>query len=141
MIPVKQRQQELGTEMVFELVREDRLIALADVVLRYSAHAPLEIKFEIKLPGQSPVEWRICRQLLKVGLMLPSGLADVQIWPGNDNFLLLELRSDTGHAKMRVRADQMKDFLMSTYTVVAPEEEIGWLGLDLLIEQCRRLAR
>ncbi|MFE0820682.1 SsgA family sporulation/cell division regulator [Streptomyces sp. NPDC058847] len=98
----------------------------------YSAH------ITFTLEGHTPVTWVFARNLLAEGLVRPSGLGDVRVWPAGAEQpgpLYLALSSPDGQALFTVPADVVTPWLEMTYRVVPAGFEGASLDLDSELSQ------
>jgi hypothetical protein len=113
------------------------VVADADTVplpvnLRYSATDPYAVRAVFSGDGME-VEWVFARDLLRTGLMTPTGDGDVHVWPSwgtGRELLMISLTSPDGQAVLEATADDVRRFLDRTAVVVPDGDESSYLDLD-----------
>ena len=113
------------------------VVADADAVplpasLRYSATDPYAVRAVFSGDGME-VEWVFARDLLRTGLVCPTGDGDVHVWPSwgtGRELLMISLTSPDGQAVLEAGADDVRRFLDRTAAVVPDGEESCHLNLD-----------
>ncbi|MFE4574381.1 SsgA family sporulation/cell division regulator [Streptomyces chartreusis] len=105
------------------------------VSARFSYHSgdPYSVHASFSVEGHAPVSWLFARDLLAEGMVRPSGLGDVRIWPegaGQSGFLCLELSSPEGRALLTAPMEVMSPWLGRTYHLVPAGAEEASLDLD-----------
>ncbi|WP_331751975.1 SsgA family sporulation/cell division regulator [Streptomyces chartreusis] len=105
------------------------------VPARFSYHSwdPYSIHASFSVEGHAPVSWLFARDLFAEGMVRPSGLGDVHIWPGGagqSGLLCLELSSPDGRALLTVPVEVMAPWLGRTYHLVPAGFEEASLDLD-----------
>jgi hypothetical protein len=118
------------------ITHTDRQLTMS-VTLRYDSADPLAVRIvfpaEVSLNGK-PVTWAFARDLLEVGLHMPSGGGDVQIWPCGRAQTVLELHAPDGVALVQFDTAVLLRFLTRSYAVVGRGTEQRAFDLE------RRLA-
>lgn len=97
--------------------------------LSYRSSDPFVVRATFTIPGARPVEWVLARDLLREGVVLPSGIGDVRLFPG-DQGLLLELRSHQGRAFLYGAIDPIVDFVQRIYALVPDGTEDQHFCID-----------
>jgi hypothetical protein len=87
--------------------------------------------------GARAVTWILSRDLLADGLIVRSGDGDVRLWPATDDteLVYIEFVTPKGQARFKALAQDIADFLDTTYEVVLPGEEEQWFDFDDEIER------
>ncbi|MER7056617.1 SsgA family sporulation/cell division regulator [Streptomyces sp. NPDC000351] len=101
--------------------------------LRYDTADPYAVRAVFYNGAEDTVEWVFAREVLTVGLHLPAGIGDVQIWPCRSRGLdvvCIALTSEEGEALLHAPARVLEAFLNRTEAVVPPGTEHGHLCLD-----------
>lgn len=105
--------------------------------LRYDATDPYAVDAVFQTGEPRGVRWVFARDLLAGGLEGARGDGDVRVWPhvgeGGHSTVFIELRSPDGMALLQVRANQLADFLASTYAIVPAGRESDQLDVDTMI--------
>jgi len=81
-------------------------------------------------PAPPEIEWVFARQLLAVGLDLPSGDGDVHIRPALGHRTMVELRSPEGVALLQFNSSELRRFLWRSYLAVPEGQEMQLLDPD-----------
>ncbi|MEW1649048.1 SsgA family sporulation/cell division regulator [Streptomyces sp. NPDC091219] len=106
--------------------------------LSFRSWEPYSVHISFSMEGRAPVNWVFARELLAEGIVRPSGLGDVRIWPEDSDrpgFLSLQLSSPYGRALLALPAGLVTPWLARTYHAVPAGFEGGSLEFD------RELAR
>ncbi|MEU6602875.1 SsgA family sporulation/cell division regulator [Streptomyces flaveolus] len=104
----------------------------------YRSWDPYGVHITFTLEGHAPVSWVFARNLLAEGLVRPSGLGDVRIWPASaerPGSLCLALSSPDGQALFTVPVDVVAPWLGRTYHMVPAGFERASLDLDSELSQ------
>jgi hypothetical protein len=98
----------------------------------YRSCDPYGVHIRFSIEGGNPVSWVFARDLLAQGMVRPSGLGDVRIWPcsAESELLYLELSSPDGRALFTVPADVVTPWLGMTYQMVPAGFEGPSLDID-----------
>jgi sporulation and cell division protein SsgA len=107
------------------------------VVMRYDTGDPFAVQAVFRAGQDNEVVWVFARDLLAAGVSNPSGEGDVRIWPslsGGAEVLRIALISPDGEALLQARADEIVDFLSSTYVLCPWGKESERLDLDTALE-------
>lgn len=97
--------------------------------LRYEPAEPFLVRACFTLPDDSSVEWVFDRELLREGIVIPSGNGDIRIYPG-DPGLLMELRSPYGRAFLYGPIEPFIEFLGRIYRAVPDGCEQQFFSID-----------
>ncbi|MET0134998.1 MAG: SsgA family sporulation/cell division regulator [Kibdelosporangium sp.] len=103
-----------------------------DVELRYDTRDPFAVYALFEPEGARAVQWILSRDLLADGLIVRSGQGDVRVWPAPDDaeLMIIDFVTPKGQARFEAVAQDMADFLDSTYEVVLPGDENNWFDFD-----------
>jgi hypothetical protein len=121
----------VGTATVVEFVRPDGSVEPMNVDLQYRSDDPHAVTMRFQARDQESV-WLVGRELLAHGLLAPSGLGDVRLRPEGGDLLVLELFTEDSHAVFHLSADELDQFLQSTYAAVPAGREV--FDFDLLLK-------
>jgi hypothetical protein len=126
---------EITTTVTFDLVSEHPVPV--DVELRYDTRDPFAVYALFEPEGARAVQWILSRDLLADGLIVRSGEGDVRMWPAPDDaeMVLIEFVTPKGQARFEALAQDLADFLDTTYEVILPGEESNWFDFDHEIER------
>ncbi len=118
------------------LVSPDGLLDRAEpiaVTLSYARADPLAVRMDMR-DSDGPVTWLFSRELLSCGLSVPTGDADVRVFPGSavtgKDVAFLRLRSQDGQGLFAMPRQEVSDFLDRTYALVARGDESPYLDVD-----------
>lgn len=126
---------DVDVEVTLRLVVPESGPVPLQVALRYSAADPYAVRAVFR-GGEATVEWVFARDLLITGLTEASGLGDVHVWPSrgpDGDLVVIALSSPDGRAVLQADADDLRRFVASTVSVVAPGSEEVHLDLDSVI--------
>ena len=120
---------------VFELIAPDAPVVPVNVDLTYTSRDPYAVQASFRTGNGTAVDWVFARDLLRDGLVVPSGTGDVRVqpMPTNPSRVQLELSSPSGHAVFTTCAQALGDFLHRTYVAVPPQTEYSWLDFDVAL--------
>jgi hypothetical protein len=121
---------EITHTVTFDLVSEHSVPV--DVELRYDTRDPFAVYALFEPEGARAVQWILSRDLLADGLIVRTGEGDVRMWPAPDEaeLVLIEFVTPKGQARFEALAQDIADFLDSTYEVVLPGDEENWFDFD-----------
>ncbi|TJZ56865.1 SsgA family sporulation/cell division regulator [Streptomyces piniterrae] len=101
--------------------------------LRYDHADPFAVRVTFppaaSLDG-AEVVWTFGRDLLEDGLRAPSGTGDVRIWPCGPEAVVVEFHTAEGMAMVQFGTQDLRDFLVRSYGVVARGGEGLHLDVD-----------
>jgi hypothetical protein len=123
---------DVESSVQLRLVVADADAVPLPVSLRYSAVDPYAVRAVFSGDGME-VEWVFARDLLRTGLVCPTGDGDVHVWPSwgtGRELLMISLTSPDGQAVLEAAADDVRRFLDRTAAVVPDGEESSHLNLD-----------
>ncbi|TCO65898.1 SsgA family sporulation/cell division regulator [Actinocrispum wychmicini] len=126
---------EITTTVTFDLVSDHPVPV--DVELRYDTRDPFAVYALFEPEGARAVQWILSRDLLADGLIVRTGEGDVRMWPAPDDaeMVLIEFVTPKGQARFEALAQDIADFLDSTYEVVLPGDEDNWFDFDHEIQR------
>ncbi|CAM3105353.1 Sporulation protein SsgA [Stackebrandtia soli] len=106
--------------------------------LRYDQSDPyaVHVMFHPDNPESEHVSWSFARDLLSSGLVEPSGIGDVRVWPWvtpRGDAIALALSSPDGNALFEVSKSLIARFLRRSYAVVPKGKEPECLDLDVAV--------
>jgi hypothetical protein len=131
------RSLRVEDELEFGVVLSQDLTVPIRVEAAYRARDPYAVHLTFHFGIRPPVHWAFARNLLTTGMLRPSGMGDVRVWPaGNGALIRLSFASPQGNALMEVRATALTWWLNRTHRLVPPGTEGRHLHLD---SQLKRL--
>jgi hypothetical protein len=128
---------DVESSVQLRLVVADADAVPLPVSLRYSATDPYAVRAVFSGDGME-VEWVFARDLLRTGLVCPTGDGDVHVWPSwgtGRELLMISLTSPDGQAVLEAAADDVRRFLDRTAAVVPDGEESSHLNLDTELQR------
>ncbi|MEV0183227.1 SsgA family sporulation/cell division regulator [Streptomyces sp. NPDC050625] len=126
-------------DCIMQLVVPPGQIVPVPTRLSYRSWDPYSVHITFSVEGHESIRWVFARDLLAEGMVRPSGLGDVRIWPGNaeqSGLLCLQLFSPEGQALLTVPVDVVTPWLGRTYHLVPAgfeeasqdlDSELSWL--------------
>src|ERR1041384_1482261 len=132
---MREDHHEIVTKVQFDLVSDHPVPV--DVELRYDTRDPFAVYALFEPEGARAVQWILSRDLLADGLIVRSGDGDVRIWPDADDteMVIIEFCTPKGQARFEAFAQDIADFLDTTYEVVLPGAEDNWFDFDQEIQR------
>ena len=103
------------------------------VSMHYDTADPYAVHAVFRVAAEQQVAWVFARELLSEGLDRHSGDGDVHLWPASDaghEVVCIALRSPDGEALLQAPADDLVDFLSSTYALCPRGREPHHLQVD-----------
>jgi hypothetical protein len=121
---------EITATVTFDLVSGHPVPV--DVELRYDTRDPFAVYALFEPEGARAVQWILSRDLLADGLIVRTGEGDVRVWPAphDTELVMIEFVTPKGQARFEAEAQDLADFLDTTYEVVLPGEEDKWFDFD-----------
>ena len=121
-----------------------RLVSTPDGVpvtaaLRYTSQDPFAVTMVFLADGSAPVEWVFARDLLVTGVVRPTGVGDVHIFPAGGS-VVLDLVSPDGAARLVADAEVLTRFADDMLAAVPAGCEMDYIDLDLELAVMRREA-
>lgn len=115
-------------------------------VLKYDINHPLEVKLTFDIHhGDIPIEWVFARNLLSRGLVVESGIGDVQVMPVETTTGTIVMLEFTGRDAMNRESSMtliipwvvVENFLIKTFIEVPLDCEYSLVGdlVDTAIQQ------
>ncbi|MEU8913811.1 MULTISPECIES: SsgA family sporulation/cell division regulator [Streptomyces] len=124
---------------VIDQAVQARLIATAPrsqvipASLRYDRADPFAVRLVFppaaSLDG-AEVTWTFGRELLEEGLHGAAGAGDVQIWPYDDDAVVVEFHAVGGMAVVQFETQELRAFLTQSYELVAKGDEARHLDVE-----------
>jgi len=121
---------EITATVTFDLVTAHPVPV--EVELRYDTRDPFAVYALFEPEGARAVQWILSRDMLADGLIVRTGEGDVRMWPAPDDaeMVLVEFVTPKGQARFEAVAQDIADFLDTTYEVVLPGDEEQWFDFD-----------
>ncbi|CAM4109364.1 SsgA family sporulation/cell division regulator [Kibdelosporangium persicum] len=121
---------EITTTVTFDLASDHPVPV--DVELRYDTRDPFAVYALFEPEGARAVQWILSRDLLADGLIVRTGDGDVRMWPDkkDNELVVIEFVTPKGQARFEAHAQDIADFLDTTYEVVLPGAEDEWFDFD-----------
>ncbi|MGH8792091.1 MAG: SsgA family sporulation/cell division regulator [Stackebrandtia sp.] len=103
--------------------------------MRYDQDDPyaVHVVFHPGNPDSEHVSWSFARELLAAGMVEPTGIGDVRVWPwttARGESIALALSSPDGNALFEVSRSVVSRFLRRSYTLVPKGRETSNMDLD-----------
>ncbi|MFC8247889.1 SsgA family sporulation/cell division regulator [Streptomyces chartreusis] len=120
-------------DCMMQLVVDPERVIPVSAHLSYHSWDPYSVHASFSVKGCAAVNWLFARDLLAEGMVRPSGLGDVRIWPGGagqSGLVCLELSSPEGRALLTVPVEVVAPWLGRTYHLVPAGFEAASLDLD-----------
>jgi hypothetical protein len=89
-------------------------------------------------PDAEQVSWSFARELLAAGLVEPSGIGDVRVWPWSTprgDSIALALSSPDGNALFELSRSLVARFLRRSYALVPKGKEPDSLDVDTAVSK------
>lgn len=127
---------EVDTTMRF--VATDFTTVNVRASMRYDAEDPyaIHVMFHPGNPDAEQVSWSFARELLAAGLVEPTGMGDVRVWPWTTprgDAIALALSSPDGNALFEVSRSLVSRFLRRSYALVPKGREGDSLDMDATV--------
>lgn len=103
--------------------------SLVHVVLSWDPSDPLAVTLTFNHCIAEPVLWRISRDTLAAGLLGPSGVGDVVVYPVLDCLRII-LDSPAGHAEFGADPGEIAEFLGRSFAVTPSGWEYAEIDID-----------
>jgi hypothetical protein len=120
-------------QLVMDVVTPDDRLEQVTVLLRYDTADPYAVCAEFLTGSGQQVRWFLARDLMSGGLMDATGDGDVRVWPAShsgNNVLNIALMSHDGHAVVQAAAEDVVDFLGSSFALCPPGAESQYVDVD-----------
>jgi len=122
-------------ETVFEIVEPDGT-APVDVRLAYDTTDPYVVTMELEIrSSHHPSTWVLSRAMLAEGLLIPTGLGDINITPATPDYVLLQLGTGTEQASLWMLLPEIEEFLETTYDLLPIGQEEPWPEINHTLER------
>lgn len=125
----------VNSSTVFEIAARDGVgPTLLEALLSYDARDPYAVQVAFQL-HHAPVRWLFARDLLRDGMIFPTGPGDVRIRPSASNSDRIEFTfaSPSGQAWLTTDAAVLRDFLQQTFEAVPAGDEPSVIDMDLVL--------
>jgi len=120
-------------QLVMDVVTPDDRLEQVTVLLRYDTADPYAVSAEFLTESGQQVRWFLARDLMSGGLMDATGEGDVRVWPASHrgrSLVNIALMSHDGHAVVQAAAEDVVDFLGSSFALCPPGAESHYLDVD-----------
>ena len=107
--------------------------------LRYNVYEPFAVTASLAVDGAPAVQWILARDLLREGLVIPSGIGDIHIKP-TPRGLLISLHSPSGYALLLAPTEPVADFVADIYTAVPDGEEDNFYSIEAELDRLAETA-
>ncbi len=112
---------------------------IINATLRYSVFEPFAVTATFSMADGPGVDWVLARNLLREGIVMPSGLGDVKLYPTATG-ILLELHSPNGRAILEGPVQPLIDFVRDIYCAVPEGQEGQFFSVDAELDMLAHLA-
>lgn len=102
---------------------------IVTAILRYNVLEPFAVRASFALPDSPAVEWVLSRDVLREGLIMPSGLGDIRVLPTADG-IAIELISPQGRAVLVGQVAPMVEFVQRMFAAVPDGHEDEFFSID-----------
>ena len=102
--------------------------------LRYNVFEPFQVTATLSLPDAPSVQWVLARELLREGLVIPSGLGDITVRP-TPHGLLIGLRSPGGRALLLAPTEPIAEFVQAVYRAVPDGAEGDFFSIEAALDR------
>lgn len=120
-------------ELLAEVVTRTGGPLCVPVLMRYDTADPYAIRAVFQSGDGHEVPWILGRELLTLGVHRATGEGDVRVWPSScadQTVLCVVLSSPDGEALVQFAANDVVDFLCSTYSLCPRGKERDHLDMD-----------
>jgi len=104
------------------------------VTLRYHTHDPLAIQLEFDLPERGLTTRRVGRELLSAGMTSRTGEGAVRVSPIG-GIVLVDVGRPVRDFLCSFPADQLSEFIRTTYALVPVDYEAEFLNIDSVLDR------
>lgn len=122
-------------EMTFAGSDADEPIA---ATLKYNVFEPFAVTASFVLGEGPAVQWVMSRDLLREGVVLPTGQGDIRVYPVSDT-LYMELASPSGRAILEAPIKPVIDFIHRVFATVPEGREHEYFSIDAELDQLAEL--
>ena len=122
-------------EMTFAGSDADDAIA---ATLSYNVFEPFAVTAAFILGDGPAVQWVMSRDLLREGVVMPTGLGDIRVYPVSDT-LYMELASPSGRAILEAPIAPVIDFIRTVFTAVPEGRENEYFSVDAELDMLSEL--
>lgn len=113
-------------DMTFAGSEADETIA---ATLSYNVFEPFAVTAAFVLGDGPAVQWVMARDLLREGVVMPTGLGDIRVYPVADT-LYMELTSPSGRAILEAPIAPIIAFVQAVFTTVPEGREHEYFSVD-----------
>ncbi|KDN87130.1 SsgA family sporulation/cell division regulator [Kitasatospora cheerisanensis] len=128
---------ELCLDLVMDLLLSPEEAFPVPARLRYSVDDPYAVHIAFHVDAAQPIGWYFARELLVQGLLRPTGLGDVRIWPtaaDGRRTVTLMLCSPDGDAFLQAPAARLAAWVRHTLRLVPPGSPAERLRVDRALD-------
>jgi Streptomyces sporulation and cell division protein, SsgA len=122
--------QKVATATTEMILISDPTLPAVNAEMRYQCDDPFAVQMLLSVDQSPAISWIFGRELLATGVVMPSGMGDVQIYPTHDG-VIIELRSGTIAAKLLAHTPDLMDFTDRTFDLVPLGSEMEHYDLDI----------
>ncbi|WP_157970446.1 SsgA family sporulation/cell division regulator [Nakamurella deserti] len=122
-------------EMTFAGSESDDPIA---ATLKYNVFEPFAVTASFVLGEGPAVQWVMSRDLLREGVVMPTGLGDIRVYPVSDT-LYMELASPSGRAILEAPIAPVIEFIGSVFATVPEGAEGDYFSVDAELDMLSEL--
>jgi len=97
--------------------------------LRYNVFEPFQVIANLSMDDAPAVQWVLARELLREGLVLPSGIGDITVRP-TPHGVLIGLRSPGGQALLLAPTEPIAAFVQAVYRAVPDGAEGDFFSIE-----------
>ena len=102
--------------------------------LRYNVFEPFQVIATLSMDDAPSVQWILARELLREGLVLPSGIGDITVRP-TPHGVLVGLRSPGGRALLLAPTEPIADFVQAIYRAVPDGAEGDFFSIEAELDR------
>lgn len=122
-------------EMTFAGSESDESIAAS---FRYNIFEPYAVTASFVLGDAPAVQWVMSRDLVREGLVMPTGMGDIRVYPVADT-LYIELASPSGRAILEAPIAPVIDFIRTVFATVPEGREHEYFSVDAELDMLSEL--
>ncbi len=102
--------------------------------LRYNVFEPFEVTATLSLADAPSVQWMFARDLLREGLVMPTGIGDITVRP-TPHGMLIGLRSPGGRALLLAPTEPIAEFVQAVYRAVPDGAEGDFFSIEAELDR------
>ena len=122
-------------EMTFAGSESDDPIA---ATFKYNVFEPFTVTASFVLGDGPAVQWVLSRDLLREGIVMPTGLGDIRVYPVADT-LYMELASPSGRAILEAPIAPVIEFISTVFATVPEGREHEYFSVDAELDMLSEL--